>query len=75
MSRPSRPYLLIPDPPVSPAAAASPSTNSANAQTGRPPLWTPSALRKMTRLYLYSTLPLPKIIEIIHNSNIDSGPK
>ncbi|KAF6842400.1 ankyrin repeat protein [Colletotrichum musicola] len=37
-------------------------------QTGRPSLWTESAERKLARLYLYTTLPLVKIVEVVHKA-------
>ncbi|KAF4471824.1 Ankyrin repeat domain-containing 23 [Fusarium albosuccineum] len=48
-----------------PVSSASPS-GSNNTNTGRPPLWTPSSQRKVSRLYLYTTLPLEKIMAVVH---------
>ncbi|OLN93297.1 Ankyrin-like protein [Colletotrichum chlorophyti] len=45
----------------------SPSSSHAT-QTGRPSLWTDSAERKLARLYVYTTLPLAKIVEVVHKS-------
>ncbi|KAF9874417.1 ankyrin repeat protein [Colletotrichum karsti] len=48
----------------------SPSSSQATygAQTGRPSLWTDSAERKLARLYVYTTLPLVKIVEVVHKA-------
>jgi hypothetical protein len=65
----SPPRLIIPRASGSPAS-------STNVQTGRPPLWTSSSQRKMTRLYLYTTLPVAKILEVVHHGiPIESQPK
>lgn len=61
MIGPSPPRLVIP------RASASPPAQSPNAQTGRPTMWTASALRKMVRLYLYTDLTLPQIVKIVHH--------
>lgn len=53
------PRLTIPDSSVSPASTTA-------IQTGRPPLWTPSSMRKMCRLYLYTTLKIEEILEVVH---------
>lgn len=45
-----------------------------NSSTGRPPMWTTSAQQELTRLYLYTNLPLAKIIEIIHRSSAEGVP-
>ncbi|TDZ47636.1 putative POTE ankyrin domain family member M [Colletotrichum trifolii] len=45
----------------------SPSSSHAT-QTGRPSLWSESAERKMARLYVYTTLPLTKIVEVVHRA-------
>ncbi|OAQ79815.1 ankyrin repeat protein [Purpureocillium lilacinum] len=68
MEQPTPPKLTIP------ASSASPSAASANTQTGRPPLWTKSAQRKMTRLYVYTTLPLDTIVKLVHCRTPDSAP-
>ncbi|PNY21904.1 E3 ubiquitin-protein ligase HACE1 [Tolypocladium capitatum] len=57
-----------------PASSASPSAQSINTQTGRPPMWTKSAQRKMTRLYVYTTLPLDIIVKLVHSRSPDSAP-
>lgn len=49
------------------AMSESPSSSHAT-QTGRPSLWTESAERKLARLYLYTTLPLVKIVEVVHKA-------
>ncbi|KAF5024316.1 hypothetical protein F66182_3593 [Fusarium sp. NRRL 66182] len=56
-----------------PISSASPS-GSNNTTTGRPPLWTPSSRRKMSRLYLYTTLPLEKIMAVVHAKSPDTHP-
>lgn len=56
----------------SPSALASPSSN--NTTTGRPPLWNSSSQRKVSRLYLYTTLSLQKIIEVVHAKSPDAAP-
>ncbi|KAK0388016.1 hypothetical protein NLU13_4260 [Sarocladium strictum] len=66
MIGPSPPRLVIP------SASDSPRGQSPNAHTGRPTMWTPSALRKMVRLYLYTDLTLPQIVKIVHHCE-DSG--
>jgi ankyrin repeat protein len=62
--RPALPTLAIPDNDV--VNAGSPSGNSSTTQTGRPSLWKASAQRKMARLYVYTTLPLDKILEVVN---------
>lgn len=47
---------------------------SNNTATGRPPLWTNSSQRKVSRLYLYTTLPIKKIIEVVHARSPDTAP-
>ncbi|KAM0427082.1 hypothetical protein ACHAQK_012223 [Fusarium lateritium] len=54
-----------------PVSSASPS-GSNNTTTGRPPLWTPSSRRKVSRLYLYTTLPLDKIMAVVHAKSPDT---
>ena len=66
--RPSPPTLLIPD------NSRSPAGNSPTNQTGRPPLWTRSAQRKMSRLYLYTTLPINKILDLIYADSPHAAP-
>lgn len=56
-----------------PASTASP-LGSQNTSTGRPPLWPPSSQRKASRLYLYTTLPLQKIIDIVHARTPEAAP-
>jgi ankyrin repeat protein len=68
VKRRSLPTLQIPD------NSRSPAGNSPTAQTGRPPLWTRSAQRKMSRLYLYTTLPITKILELIYSGSPHSAP-
>lgn len=48
--------------------APSPSYNTTAAQTGRPAIWTKSHQRKLARLYVYTTLPLQKILAVVHHS-------
>lgn len=59
MNQPSPSRLVIPTSHSSP-------TSVTNMQTGRPPLWTNSSQRKMCRLYLYTTLQISKILEVVH---------
>ncbi|OHF00057.1 hypothetical protein CORC01_04703 [Colletotrichum orchidophilum] len=47
--------------------SASPSSSHAT-QTGRPSLWSESAERRLARLYVYTTLPLTKIVEVVHKA-------
>ncbi|KAF4993034.1 hypothetical protein FGRMN_6770 [Fusarium graminum] len=54
-----------------PVSSASPS-GSNNTTTGRPPLWTSSSRRKVSRLYLYTTLPLEKIMAVVHAKSPDT---
>ncbi|KAI1059209.1 hypothetical protein LB507_003657 [Fusarium sp. FIESC RH6] len=56
-----------------PVSSASPS-GSNNTTTGRPPLWNSSSRRKMSRLYLYTTLPLERIVSVVHAKSPDSVP-
>ncbi|KAF5233804.1 hypothetical protein FAUST_7936 [Fusarium austroamericanum] len=42
--------------------------------TGRPPLWNSSSRRKISRLYLYTTLPLEKIVAVVHAKSPDTVP-
>ncbi|CAM1510497.1 Fc.00g008320.m01.CDS01 [Cosmosporella sp. VM-42] len=56
-----------------PVSSASPS-GSNNTTTGRPPLWNPSSQRKVSRLYLYTTLSLQKIIDVVHAKSPESAP-
>ncbi|KAH8714174.1 hypothetical protein BGZ61DRAFT_207436 [Ilyonectria robusta] len=56
-----------------PFSSASPS-GSNNTNTGRPPLWNNSSQRKVSRLYLYTTLPLQKIIEVVHVRSPEAAP-
>lgn len=53
------PKLSLSVDPPSPAAGA------AGARIGRPPQWTESKSRKLARLYLYTTLPVEKIIKAV----------
>ncbi|KAG5984584.1 hypothetical protein E4U55_004135 [Claviceps digitariae] len=73
MLRPSPPRLAMPSP-TNTTAIGSPSANSATTPTGRPSMWTKSAQRKMTRLYVYTTLPLHKIVELVHCHSPDLAP-
>lgn len=56
-----------------PVSSASPS-GSNNTTTGRPQLWTPSSQRKVSRLYLYTTLSLEKIMAVVHAKSPDPVP-
>ncbi|KAK2001348.1 hypothetical protein LX36DRAFT_736137 [Colletotrichum falcatum] len=47
--------------------SASPASSHAT-QTGRPSLWNESSERRLARLYVYTTLPLTKIVEVVHKS-------
>ncbi|KAF4465362.1 ankyrin repeat [Fusarium albosuccineum] len=47
---------------------------SARPAATRPPLWNNSQMRKLARLYAYTTLPLRKIIEVIYRKNPQSAP-
>ncbi|KAK8920096.1 hypothetical protein H634G_02697 [Metarhizium anisopliae BRIP 53293] len=66
--RPSPPKLAIP------ASHGSPSAVSATVQTGRPSMWSKSAQRKLTRLYVYTTLPLTKIVDLVHSHTPGTAP-
>ncbi|KAG5942017.1 hypothetical protein E4U53_007304 [Claviceps sorghi] len=68
MPSPSRPRLAMPSP--SPTTTA----DGATTPTGRPSMWSESAQRKMTRLYVYTTLPLHKIVQLVHCHAPDSAP-
>ncbi|CAN8103291.1 unnamed protein product [Discula destructiva] len=43
----------------------SPDAGNGGARIGRPPQWTDSKARKLARLYVYTTLPLEKIIKAV----------
>lgn len=49
-------------PPASTNAGA-----ASGSRIGRPPQWTVSRSRKLARLYLYSTLPIEKIIKVLED--------
>ncbi|KAF7559298.1 hypothetical protein G7046_g4851 [Stylonectria norvegica] len=59
--------------PPMPYSTASPS-GSNNSTTGRPPLWNASSQRKVSRLYLYTTLPITKILEVVHAKSPGAAP-
>jgi hypothetical protein len=42
---------------------------SSGSRIGRPPQWTVSRSRKLARLYLYSTLPVEKILKVLEGDN------
>lgn len=69
MSQPSLASIDIPR-----DSSVTPSNASQNPQTGRPPMWTNSSQRQMTGLYLYTTLPLNKILELINHSATTASP-
>ncbi|PHH59070.1 hypothetical protein CDD81_3821 [Ophiocordyceps australis] len=54
--------------------SASPSCNSTTTPTGRPPMWSASAQRKMARLYVYTTLPLETIVRLIYSRSPEATP-
>jgi hypothetical protein len=55
-------------------SSASPSgASSYPTPTGRPSLWTESDQRKLARLYVYTMLPIQKILDVLQVSS-DSGP-
>lgn len=59
--------------PDSVAAASSP--NGGGARIGRPPQWTESRSRKLARLYMYTTLPMEKIIKALFpNDDVKYAP-
>ncbi|SPO03631.1 uncharacterized protein DNG_06314 [Cephalotrichum gorgonifer] len=56
-------------------SSASPSGASSHAtQTGRPSLWTDSDQRKLGRLYVYTTLPIKKILDVIQANGSPQEP-
>lgn len=65
----SPPMLSMPN---TTSPAPSPSNVSPGAHTGRPPMWTKSAQRKMIRLYTYTTLPLNKILDVIYSHSANA---
>ncbi|KAH7320855.1 hypothetical protein B0I35DRAFT_477397 [Stachybotrys elegans] len=72
--RNSRLTLEIPDMVANPASPSGASVGSAT-QTGRPSLWKTSAQRKMARLYVYTTLPLQKILDVVYGtSSLEAAP-
>ncbi|KAI3392468.1 hypothetical protein diail_5660, partial [Diaporthe ilicicola] len=50
---------------ATPDSAAANSPNGGGARIGRPPQWTESRSRKLARLYMYTTLPMEKIIKAL----------
>lgn len=56
-----------------PTTSASPASTTA-VQTGRPPLWTLSSQRKMCRLYLYTTLKIEEILDVVYHNQLDNAP-
>ncbi|KAK4233694.1 KN motif and ankyrin repeat domain-containing protein 3 [Achaetomium macrosporum] len=54
--------------PPAPNATGAPSSGS---RIGRPPQWTTSRSRKLARLYLYSTLSIEKIIEVLEGDGFN----
>lgn len=72
MTSPSLPALAIPPditllPELSPDLSRSPSSYGLNATTGRPAMWTRFHQCKMVCLYVYTTLPLQKIVKVVHH--------
>lgn len=65
---PQEPWLAIPAPGPWPSQSQSPSPSSAQSAgtPGRPSKWTASAQRKLTCLYVYTTLSLDTIIRLVH---------
>ncbi|KAL2265768.1 hypothetical protein VTJ83DRAFT_6868 [Remersonia thermophila] len=49
----------------SPTSTTTAGTTASGSRIGRPPQWTVSRSRKLARLYLYSTLPIDKIIQVL----------
>jgi hypothetical protein len=54
----------------SPASTAT-GAPSSGSRIGRPPQWTVSRSRKLARLYLYSTLSIEKIIEVLEGDGFN----
>ncbi|KAG8160157.1 hypothetical protein KVR01_009693 [Diaporthe batatas] len=50
---------------ATPDSVAANSPNGGAARIGRPPQWTESRSRKLARLYMYTTLPMEKIIKAL----------
>lgn len=50
---------------ATPDSVAANSPNGGGARIGRPPQWTESRSRKLARLYMYTTLPMEKIIKAL----------
>ncbi|KAK8141671.1 hypothetical protein G3M48_010098 [Beauveria asiatica] len=72
MTSPSLPALTIPPditrlPELSPDLSRSPSSYGPSATTGRPAMWTRFHQCKMVCLYVYTTLPLQKIVKVVHH--------
>ncbi|EJT70090.1 hypothetical protein GGTG_12263 [Gaeumannomyces tritici R3-111a-1] len=44
------------------------------AKIGRPPQWTESRSRKLARLYMFTTLPIKKIIKVLEDVGFKPGP-
>ncbi|KAM3550034.1 hypothetical protein MY1884_008450 [Beauveria asiatica] len=72
MTSPSPSALTIPPditllPELSPDLSRSPSSYGPSATTGRPAMWTRFHQCKMVCLYVYTTLPLQKIVKVVHH--------
>ncbi|KAJ3473523.1 hypothetical protein NLG97_g10261 [Lecanicillium saksenae] len=52
----------------------SPSAHGAGTNTGRPAKWTVSHKRQLARLYVYTTLPINKIIDVVHHKSPRPAP-
>lgn len=56
-------------PPTTPDPVVTNSSDDPGARIGRPPQWTESRSRKLTRLYMYTTLPVEKIIKVLFSED------
>ncbi|KAJ6785919.1 hypothetical protein PWT90_01293 [Aphanocladium album] len=52
----------------------SPSAHGTGTNTGRPEKWTVSHKRQLARLYVYTTLPIEKIIDVVHHHSAGEPP-
>ncbi|PHH72912.1 hypothetical protein CDD80_4178 [Ophiocordyceps camponoti-rufipedis] len=73
-TRPSPPAFIKPLPSPPPTITHRIMASSPAPSAGRPSLWTRSAERKMTRLYVYTTLPLETIVRVVHWRDPESSP-
>ena len=60
---------MPPSPPIMENSASPSGQSSYPTPTGRPSLWSGSDQRKLARLYVYTTLPIQKILNVLQVSS------